>query len=240
MSAQGTSDPVELDDEARRAAEKLSRVPPLWSLAEKVVPAHTALIVIDVQNDFCAPAGMLSAEGLDVSAAVATAERLEGFIAVARQAGVLVIFARSFLSSDDNRYLSDVLLEQATRRRAGSYTLRPVCVEGTFGSDFYGNVRPVAGDPVVTKHRYSAFMRTDLETVLRTAGIRTVVLTGVATNVCVETTARDAFMHDFYVVLCSDGTAAYSATEHDATLATIDRYFGQVASIAEVTAAWGC
>ena len=238
VSGQGTSDSVGLDSEARRAAERLSRVQPLWSLEEKVAPAHAALVVIDVQNDFCAPEGMMSAEGLDVGSAVAAAERLEDFIAAARRAGVLVIFVRSFLSSDDNRYLSDVLLEQATRRRAGSYTLRPVCVEDTFGGDFYGNVRPAAGDPVVTKHRYSAFLRTGLETVLRTAGIRTVLLAGVATNVCVESTARDAFMRDFYVVLASDGTAAYSASEHESTLATIDRYFGQVASIAEVTTAW--
>ena len=228
----------EADNAARRAAERLSRVPPLWSLAEKVAPSHTALVVVDVQNDFCSPDGMMSAEGLDVSSAVATAERLEGFITAARRAGVLVVFVRSVLSSDDNRYLSDVILEQATRRRAGSYTLRPVCVEGSFGGDFYRNVRPAPGDPVVTKHRYSAFLRTDLETILRTAGIRTVVLAGVATNVCVETTARDAFMRDFYVVLCSDGTAAYRDAEHEATLLTIDHFFGQVASIAEITTAW--
>ena len=223
---------------ARHAAEALSRVQPLWSLAEKVAPAHTALVVVDVQNDFCSPEGMMSAEGLDVSAAVTTAERLEDFIAAARQAGVLVVFVRSVLSSDDNRYLSDVILEQATRRRAGSYTLRPVCVEGSFGGDYYGNVRPAPGDPVVTKHRYSAFLRTDLETILRAAGIRTVMLAGVATNVCVETTARDAFMRDFYVVLCSDGTAAYSDAEHETTLATVDHFFGQVATIAQITTAW--
>jgi len=66
---------------AQHAAEALSRVQPLWRLVEKVAPAHTALVVVDVQNDFCAPEGMMSAEGLDVSAAVTTAERLDGFIA---------------------------------------------------------------------------------------------------------------------------------------------------------------
>lgn len=238
MDAHGSGDSIPLDGEARRAAEELSRVPPLWSLAEKVAPAHTALVVVDVQNDFCSPEGMMSAEGLDVGSAVSTAERLAGFVAAARRAGVLVVFVRSVLSSEDNRYLSDVILEQATRRRAGSYTLRPVCVEGSFGGDWYGDVRPAPGDPVVTKHRYSAFLRTDLETILRTAGIRTVVLAGVATNVCVETTARDAFMRDFYVVLASDGTAAYSDAEHEATLTTIDRFFGQIAAIADLTAAW--
>ena len=238
MSPKDTGDLPAPGGEARRAAEALSRVRPLWGLTAKVAPVHTALLVIDVQNDFCSPEGMMSAEGLDVSAAVATAERLEGFIAAARRAGVQVVFVRSVLSSEGNHYLSDVILEQATRRRAGSYTLRPVCVEGSFGGEYYGNVRPSAGDPVIAKHRYSAFLRTDLETVLRAAGIRTVVLAGVATNVCVETTARDAFMRDFYVVLCSDGTAAYSDAEHRAALTTIDRYFGQVASLEEIKAAW--
>ena len=64
------------------------------------------------------------------------------------------------------------------------------------------------------------------------------MFTGVATNVCVETTARDAFMHDYYVVFTTDGTATYSRDDHEATLRNIDRYFGELASVAEVQAVW--
>jgi ureidoacrylate peracid hydrolase len=90
----------------------------------------------------------------------------------------------------------------------------------------------------VTKHRYSAFYNTDLDSILRSNGIRTIVLTGVATNVCVETTAREGFVRDYYVVLVSDGTATYSAQDHEATLRNIDRFFGEVATIADIVSVW--
>src|SRR5262249_33658431 len=78
----------------------------------------------------------------------------------------------------------------------------------------------------------------DLDLVLRSQGIRTVIMTGVATNVCVETTARQAFLRDYYVVFTSDCTATYSQAQHDATLFNIDQFFGQVASAEEIMACW--
>ena len=71
-------------------------------------------------------------------------------------------------------------------------------------------MRPQPGDPVVTKHRYNAFFNTDLDTILRANAIRNVVLTGVATDVCVGTTAREAFLRDYYAVMVDDGTATFS------------------------------
>src|ERR1700730_7523100 len=90
-----------------------------------------------------------------------------------------------------------------------SYVTRPVCVANSWGADFFADVRPLATEAIVTKHRYSAFHNTDLETILRANGIRTVVLSGCATNVCVETSAREAFLRDYYVVIAEDGTAGY-------------------------------
>ncbi len=153
-------------------------------------------------------------------------------------AGGLVVFVRNVYSSDHNFYLSDVWLEQASRTRDGSYTRRPVCQEGSWGSDFYGEVRPEPGDAMVTKHRFNAFRNTDLDTILRARGVRTIVMTGVATNVCVETTARDGFMHDYYVVFTDDGTAAYAEEDHAATLRNIARYFGQVVDLADLRQIW--
>ena len=210
----------------------------LTTLEAKVLPTHTALLVVDMQNDFCAPGGMMDNEGLDLTAVQALTQRLPELIDVARAAGVLVTFVRNVYTTDANWYLSDVWLEQAQRRRVGSYIERPVCSPGSWNGDFCGEVRPREGDPVITKHRFSAFHNTDLNLVLRSHGVRSVVLTGVATNVCVETTARDAFMNDYYVVFVKDGSATYSEAEHAATLATIDRYFGQVVSIADLAAAW--
>jgi ureidoacrylate peracid hydrolase len=215
-----------------------AHVAPLTSLRAKVAPEHTALIVIDVLNDFCSDDGMMAQEGLDVSAPQEMAARLPALLESARAAGVLVIFVRNVYSTDANWYLSDVWLEQAGRRRAGSYTDRPVCAPDSWNNAFYGDVQPLPEEPIVTKHRFDAFLRTDLETILRAHAIRSVVFTGVATNVCVETTARNAFLRDFYVVVTRDGTATFSPEEHEAALRTIDKYFGEVADLAEIAGLW--
>ena len=219
-------------------AEKIAHVRPLGGLKDKVRPGHTALVVIDVQNDFCAPGGMMDHEGFDLGPAQDMAGRLPNLLSAARAAGVLVIFVKNVYSSEHNFYLSDAWLEQAARVREGSYTSRAVCKEGSWEGDFYGDVRPQPGDPIVRKHRFNAFTNSDLETILRAHGIRTMVFTGVATNVCVETTAREGFMRDYYVVFTSDGTATYSDEDHQATLRNIERYFGQVAPVAELQAIW--
>jgi ureidoacrylate peracid hydrolase len=224
--------------ETRRAARATAHVEPLFDFDSKVNPAHTALLIIDMQNDFCADGGMATREGFDVTPVREMAGRLPDFCTSAREAGVLVIFVRNLYTTEKNFYLSDAWLEQAARVRKGSYTLQGVCAAGHWGGEFYGNIRPEAGDVVVTKHRFNAFHNTDLETILRSNGIRTLVFSGCLTNVCVETTARDAFMRDYYVVVTSDGTGAYLESDHQGTLFNIARFFGQVASIAEVSSSW--
>lgn len=219
-------------------ASHIAHVELLDTLERKVDPRHAALVIIDMQNDFCASDGLIAKEGLDVSEAQKTAARLPALISAARQAGVLVVFVRNQYTTDRNFYLSDSWLEQAARKRGGGYTTIPVCEPGSWQGDFYGDVRPQPGDPVVTKHRYSAFHNTDLDTILRANGIRTIVLTGVVTNVCVETTAREGFVRDYYVVLVEDGTAAYLREDHEMTLKNIDRFFGEVTSIAALGAIW--
>jgi ureidoacrylate peracid hydrolase len=220
------------------AAAALCSRPLLVGLEQKVKPEHAALLVIDVQNDFCAPGGMMEREGNDLSAVQEMAAALPRLIAEARAAGVLVVFVRNVYTTEPNRYLSDVWLEQAARQRKGSYTLSPVCAPGSWEGDFYAGVQPLPDEPIVTKHRFSGFHNSDLETVLRAHSIRTVVLAGVASNVCVETTAREAFVRDYYVVFLADGTATYSRPAHDATLRVVDQFFGQVATIDEVVSCW--
>jgi len=219
-------------------AARLAHVKPLRGVREKVDPRHAALVVIDMQNDFISDEGMIAREGRDVSQAKEMAEHLPALIRAARAAGVFVVFVRNEYTSDRNLYLSDVWLNQAARQRAGGYTRIPVCAAGSWSGDFYGEVRPEPGEPIVTKHRYSGFYNTDLDTILRANGIRTVVLTGVVTNVCVETTAREAFVRDYYVVVVKDGTAAYSQVDHDMTLKNVDRFFGELSTIDELNGFW--
>jgi ureidoacrylate peracid hydrolase len=209
----------------------------LRTLADKTRPHHAAVLIVDVQNDFCAEGGAMHREGRDVSAVQAMVPRLARFLAAARAARVPLVWIRNVYNHTPNWYLSEVWLEQASRRRRGLYVDRPVCEAGEWNGDFYG-VRPEPEDVIVTKHRYGAFESSDLDLVLRSTGVRTVIMTGVATNVCVETTARQAFLRDYYVVFTSDCTATYSQAEHDATLANIDAFFGQVATADEIAACW--
>src|SRR4051812_48605708 len=90
------------------AAARLAHIAPLGSLTEKVDPKHTALLVVDMQNDFCASGGLVAKDGRDISAAQQLAERLPAFIGSARAAGVLVVFIRCLYTTDTNTYLSDV------------------------------------------------------------------------------------------------------------------------------------
>ncbi len=209
----------------------------LSTLAEKVHPEHCAVLLVDVQNDFCADGGAMHKEGRDLSLVREMIPRLAHLVEAARAAQVRCVWIRNVYNTGPNWYLSEVWLEQAKRRRNGAYIDYPVCGPGEWNGDFY-HIRPRPDEVIVTKHRYGAFEGTDLDLVLRSQGIRTVVMTGVATNVCVETTARQAFLRDYYVVFTSDCTATFMQAEHDATLHNIDQFFGQVASAEEVIGCW--
>jgi ureidoacrylate peracid hydrolase len=202
----------------------------LRSLPEKVNPAHTALLIVDVQRDFCAPDGAFSVLGRDLNRVQRILPRLKLLVEAARRSQVRVVFLR-YVQSELTE--SDVHLEQRARGRAD---LR-YCQEGTPGAEFY-YVLPEAGDAVVNKHRYSGFINTDLGIILRSRGIRTIVMTGVATNGCVEATARDGFMHDFYVVFVDDCSATYSEEMHQATLANVRDAYGVVVVAEELTGIW--
>jgi ureidoacrylate peracid hydrolase len=209
----------------------------LTTLSDKVLPEHCALLLVDVQNDFAADGGAMQREGRDVSLAQAMVPRLERLLEAARAAKTHIVWIRNVYNTGPNWYLSEVWLEQAKRRRNGAYVDYPVCEPNAWNGDFY-RVRPEPNEVIVTKHRYGAFESTDLDLTLRSRGIRTVIMTGIATNVCVETTARQAFLRDYYVVFTSDCTATYSQAQHDAALFNIDQFFGQVVTSEEVMACW--
>lgn len=201
----------------------------LSTLVEKVEPKHTALIIVDVQNDFCHPDGAVAKSGQAVSDAQAMVPRLMELIEAARSGGTLVVFVQV---THNELNSSEVWREKQLRSEH-----IPNCVEGTWGAEFYMIV-PIPREPIVTKHRYSAFAGTNLDLILRSNGIKTLVMTGVSTNVCVESTARDGFMHDYYIVFVSDCTAAYGIDRHLSTLANIESNFGIVVSDEELMSVW--
>ncbi len=197
-------------------------------LAQKVHPRHAALLVVDMQNDYCHSDGALARNGTDVSSTEAMLPRLVALIEAARQAGAKVIFIRT---------THDEWTDSPARKSLPRLRSMPVCRTGTWGTEFYG-VSPGPDDYVITKHRYSAFLGTSLDLVLRSIGTQTLIVTGVSTHTCVDCTARDGFQRDYFTVVPADCTATYSAQVQEATLVNLERHYGHVTTSDEIVRAW--
>lgn len=196
--------------------------------ADLIMPDKTALIIVDVQNDYCHEEGALAAGGNDVSAVREMMPQLHGLIAAARTQGVPVIYIQTFHEKATD---SPVWTSRSGRGSLG------VCRRGSWGAEFY-EVAPLPEEIIVNKHRYSAFINTRLDSVLRSQRIETLIMTGVSTNVCVESTARDGFMLDYQIVMVQDACASYSRAAHEMTLENMKGYFGVVASAADIEESW--
>lgn len=206
---------------------------------EQAAPAHSALVMVDLQNDFVDPQGWVARQQLpgflgDTGTAGAC-DRARDLLGAARAAGVLRVFVRMI---GDDHYLSGPMRALYARNHGH---VRPTCVqEGTWGADFAAGLGPDGspGELVVDKHRYSAFIGTRLDLLLRSHDIRTVVVCGVATTGCVESTIRDAFMLDHYVVIAGDACADYERGRHEASLSKLALSFGSVVGVDEIVAHW--
>ncbi|MFM9972412.1 MAG: cysteine hydrolase family protein [Burkholderiales bacterium] len=207
-------------------------------LSEKIVPKWTALIVIDMQNDFISPGGVWHRCGEDISMAQNALPRIVALIARVRELGMPIFFVRSIYNSPDNRHLSEVYLHQAAKHPTRRFVDIPACVEGTWGWELAKELHARPEDTIIAKHRYSAFCRTDLDARLRARGIRTLLLTGVTTGVCVDGTARYGFELDYYNVIVADCCGAYTQEGHDLALKQMHARYGEVTSSEGVFAAW--
>ncbi len=168
---------------------------------ELVKPAHTAVVVVDFQNVWCHNDGALAKSGRDVSLCQKAAYNCEQFLKEVRKKNVRVIFTQC---SHDPWSYSPPWLRKCEEMELPLPTL---CQKGSWEEEFFV-VSPQRGEAVVRKRRYSAFMDTDLDLILRSQGIKTIIVTGVATEVCVESTVRDAYQMDYEVVLLSDCTGS--------------------------------
>jgi len=199
------------------------------TLEEKVRIGHTAVVVVDVQNDFCASGGWYSKNN-DLTMIQAMIPKLDAFLRGAHSHGALTVLVKTIYSP---HVISGVMREKLFQRGLDL----EYCLENTWGSDFYV-IKPDPVDIVIVKERHSAFFRTELDTVLRQHQIRTVILAGVATNVCIDSTAREAFALDYYVILLSDCTGTFSPQLQDLTLLNIEKVFGTVSTSDKILEIW--
>lgn len=189
---------------------------------ETVNPIHTALLVTDVQNDFCKD-----------EARQAMIPYIGRVLEVARQVGVLVVYIQNTVLPDG---LSDAPSDLMRRRKLSINT--EVTIEGTWGHQIVDQLKPRPKDPIVRKHRLSAFIGTTLDIMLRSKNIQTVVVTGTATHGCVINTAYGAIAHNYYVVVVEDGVASWKKDLHEAALFLMRNTINYVVDTHRLITAW--
>jgi ureidoacrylate peracid hydrolase len=203
-------------------------------LSEILAPARTALLVIDVQNDFGHADGVMGAARVDmttVDPAVSAAGRL---VDSAHAAGAPVIFVGLQTSAQlDSR---SATLRRARLGQPYSENKR-VCRKGTWGADWY-RLRPTDADISISKARYSSFQDTELDLQLKALGVDTLVVCGLTTECCVETAVRDAFHRDYNVFVAGDACASYDPELHAVSLRTMAIYCALILDAHAVVQAW--
>ncbi len=198
------------------------------SLHEIITPDHAALIIIDMQNDFCTPGGIFHRHGKDLTTIQNITFNIARLLEVARKLEILVIFIQQTTQPEGGSDSPAWLRLKARDGKDPNYTL-----EGTWGWEIVKELKPMASDRVIKKYRSDAFVQTDLDLTLRCNRIESLLIVGVITEGCVESTLRAAIHHDYYVVLIEDCVASPNKDLHEAALKIMrSRY--DVASLNEI------
>ena len=196
-------------------------------LREKINPGSTALIIVDMQKGFCCEGGSFHKRGFDIRPAQELAGRLNIFLKDARKVLEHVVHLKMMKLPELSSPVNNELYDRLNFDRS---------VDPAF-TEFY-EVIPQPGDVVVPKYKYSGFVSTYLDQYLRSGGIKTLIITGIAANVCVESTARDGFMREYYIVTPSDLTEGTTPEAKEWSLKNIDMFFGEVVSSSDILESW--
>jgi ureidoacrylate peracid hydrolase len=200
---------------------------------------RTAVLVIDMQNEFGAKGGMFDRAGIDITPIQNAVAPTAKVLAAARTNGIPVVYLKMQHRAD----MADMGIAGSPHRAkhrpfaVGDAVKTPegresrILIEGHWGTEIVAELKPEPGDIVIGKHRYSGFFETELDTVLRGLDVRDLVVTGCTTSVCVESTIRDAMFRDYHCVLLEDCTGepvgnSNSRSNHEASLLTIQLLLG--------------
>ena len=204
-------------------------------------PAETAVLVVDMQNDFGSEGGMFQRAGIDISMIQKVIAPIAETLRAARTAGMKVVYLKMAFQPDlsdaggtesPNR-VRHLLLGVGQPSRSPTGTDSRILVRDTWNTAIVPQLTPSDGDIVIYKHRFSGFYQTDLDATLRSLGVRNLIVTGCTTSVCVESTIRDAMFRDYSCVLLEDCTAEpigqdLPRSNHAASLLVIQALFGWV------------
>jgi ureidoacrylate peracid hydrolase len=208
--------------------------------------ARTAVLVVDMQNDFGSQGGMFQRAGIDISPIRGAVAPTAKALSAAREAGIRVVYLKMAFQPD----LSDAGPPDSPTRRnhrrlnVGKVVLAPngsesrILIRDTWNTDILPELTPKDEDITLYKHRYSGFFQTDLDSILRKIGVSFLIVTGCTTSVCVESTIRDAMFRDYSCVLLADCTgepigSGLARSNHEASLLTIQSLLGWVSTSGE-------
>jgi ureidoacrylate peracid hydrolase len=215
-------------------------------------PRATAVVVVDMQNDFASPGGMFDRAGLPIVGIQAIVPNVRAVIDAARRAGIFIAYLKMAFQADlvDSGYPTSPTWLKHAPLHVGKEVTAPdgepsrILIRDTWNTEIIDELAPESDDAVVYKSRFSGFHGTELHDILQARGIQRLIVVGATTSVCVDSTIRDAMFLDYHCLVISDATAEPIAQDaprsnHEASLLTLELLFAHVATTGDLVAALG-